>query len=214
MSDNPEAVRVMLVDNEPERAKMVRNALEAEGYQVACQRENTTGLTAAVAREEPDVVIIDMESPDRDTLENMATLNEHAPRPIVFFASGESDSGTIQRAVGAGVSAYIVDGLEQHRVRPIVDAAIARFEAFQSLRSQLLETRTALEERKVIERAKGRIMTHQGCSEEEAFSTLRKLAMDRNQRLGQVAADVFEALKNKNGHATGPEPENDLHQRQ
>ncbi len=199
MSGDREAVRVMLVDNEPERAQMVRNALESEGYQVICQRESTTGLTAAVAWEEPDIVIIDMESPDRDTLENMATLHEHAPRPIVFFASGEADSNTIQQAVSAGVSAYIVDGLAQHRVKPIVEVAIARFEAFQSLRSQLLETRTALEERKVIERAKGRIMEHQGCSEEEAFSTLRKLAMDRNQRMGQVASQVIDALQNKSG---------------
>ena len=199
MSDNTQAVRVMLVDNEPERGRMVRDALESEGYQVICQRESTVGLVAAVAHQEPDVVIIDMESPDRDTLENMATLNEHAPRPIVFFASEDSDSRTIHEAVQAGVSAYIVDGLEQHRVKPIVEVAIARFQSFQALRSELVETRSALEERKVVERAKGLIMEHQNCPEEEAFRTLRKLAMDRNQRLGQVAADIIKVLDKNNG---------------
>lgn len=194
MSDERNAVRVMLVDNEPERGQMVRVALESEGYQVICQRENTTGLVAAVAAEEPDVVIIDMESPDRDTLENMAMLNKHAPRPIVFFASEDTDNQAIQQAVRAGVSAYIVDGLAQHRVKPIVEVAIARFESFQALRSELMETRTALEERKQIERAKGLLMQHQSCSEDEAFRTLRKLAMDRHQRLGQVADDVIQAL--------------------
>lgn len=204
MSDERNAVRVMLVDNEPERGQMVRVALESEGYQVICQRENTTGLVAAVAAEEPDVVIIDMESPDRDTLENMATLNEHAPRPIVFFASEDTDNQAIQQAVRAGVSAYIVDGLAQHRVKPIVEVAIARFESFQALRSELLETRTALEERKQVERAKGLLMQHQSCSEDEAFRTLRKLAMDRHQRLGQVAEDVIQALNRAGkGHSRG-----------
>lgn len=185
----------MLVDNEPERARMVHEALESEGYQVVCKRDNTRGLVAAVASEEPDVVIIDMESPDRDTLENMAILNEHAPRPVVFFASEDSDSSTIQEAVSAGVSAYIVDGLEQHRVKPIVEVAVARFEAFQSLRDQLAETRMALEERKEVERAKGLVMQKQNCSEDEAFRSLRKLAMDRNQTLGRAAREVIEALK-------------------
>lgn len=199
MAGDSTGVRVMLVDNEPDRARMVQEALESEGYQVVCRRDSTRGLVAAVAGEEPDVVIIDMESPDRDTLENMSMLNEHAPRPIVFFASGESDSTTIQEAVSAGVSAYIVDGLEQHRVKPIVDVAVARFEAFQSLRDQLAETRMALEERKEVERAKGLIMKQQNCTEDEAFRSLRRLAMDRNQKLGRVAGEVIAALEGQSG---------------
>lgn len=199
MATTPENVRVMLVDNEPERARLVRDALESQGYSVICQRDNTLGLVAAVASQEPDLVIIDMDSPDRDTLDTMAAMSEHAPRPIVFFASGQSDSNTIQDAVRAGVSAYIVDGLEEHRVKPIIDVAIARFHSFQALRHELLETRTALEDRKRVEQAKGLIMKHQGCDEEDAFRTLRKLAMDRSQRLGQVAEDVI-AIFSGNGH--------------
>lgn len=198
MATPPETVRVMLVDNEPERARLVRDALESQGYSVICQRDNTLGLVAAVASQEPDLVIIDMDSPDRDTLDTMAAMSEHAPRPIVFFASGQSDSNTIQDAVRAGVSAYIVDGLEEHRVKPIIDVAIARFHSFQALRHELLETRTALEDRKRVEQAKGLIMKHQGCDEEEAFRTLRKLAMDRSQRLGQVAEDVIAIFSGKN----------------
>lgn len=199
MATTPETVRVMLVDNEPERARLVRDALESQGYSVICQRDNTLGLVAAVASQEPDLVIIDMDSPDRDTLDTMAAMSEHAPRPIVFFASGQSDSNTIQDAVRAGVSAYIVDGLEEHRVKPIIDVAIARFHSFQALRHELLATRSALEDRKRVEQAKGLIMKHQGCDEEEAFRTLRKLAMDRSQRLGQVAEDVI-AIFSGNGH--------------
>jgi len=199
MAGDRSGVRVMLVDNEPERARMVHEALESEGYQVVCQRDSTRGLVAAVAGEEPDVVIIDMESPDRDTLENMAMLNEHAPRPVVFFASEDSDSTTIQEAVSAGVSAYIVDGLEQHRVKPIVEVAVARFEAFQSLRDQLAETRMALEDRKDVERAKGLVMTQQNCSEDDAFRSLRKLAMDRNQTLGRIAREVIGVLGDEDG---------------
>ncbi|PAU81697.1 hypothetical protein CK501_00665 [Halovibrio salipaludis] len=202
MSADQSGVRVMLVDNEPERAAMVCEALTSEGYEVVGQRSSTRGLVAAVAQEEPDVVIIDMDSPDRDTLESMSALNEHAPRPVVFFASDDSDSHTIQQAVNAGVSAYIVDGLEQHRVKPIVDVAVARFEAFQSLRHQLEETRTALEDRKDIERAKGLVMKQKKCSEDEAFHSMRKLAMDRNQKLSEVARQLIEALDGGEGEGT------------
>ncbi|MDX1587720.1 MAG: ANTAR domain-containing protein [Oleiphilaceae bacterium] len=206
MATTPENVRVMLVDNEPDRARLVRDALESQGYNVICQRDSTLGLVAAVAKQEPDLVIIDMDSPDRDTLDTMAAMSEHAPRPIVFFASGQSDSHTIQDAVRAGVSAYIVDGLEQHRVKPIIDVAIARFQSFQALRHELLETRTALDERKRVEQAKGLIMKHQGCDEEEAFRTLRKLAMDRSQRLGQVADDVIGIFAGKSHRKPGETP--------
>jgi len=173
---------------------MVRDALECEGYRVIGQRPSAEGLTAAVARHDPDVVIIDMDSPDRDTLDNMTVLTQHAPRPIVFFAGQDSERDTIQAAVKAGVSAYIVDGLTAHRVRPVVDVAIARFNEFQSLRRELDQTRSALQERKHIEKAKGLLMKHHGCDEEQAYATLRKLAMDRSKKLADVAEDVITIL--------------------
>lgn len=189
-----DALRILLIDNDPDRAALVRRALQQEGHEVISQRPDATGLTAAVTRDEPDMVIIDMDLPDRDTLENMSTLNTHAPRPIVFFANEPGDRATIQAAVRAGVSAYVVDGLQPARVRAIIDTAVARFEAFQSLRAELDQTRTALEERKLIERAKGLIMKREGCDEDAAYALLRSSAMDHSERLVVMAQRVIDML--------------------
>lgn len=191
MNKDRPALRVMLIDNGPERAVMVRDMLEQQGYQVISQRTCASGLTAAVTRDEPDIIIIDMASPDPDTLENMAVLTRHAPRPIVFFASAENDSKVIQAAIRAGASAYVVDGLQAGRIRGVIEVAIARFHEIQNLHQQLLQTRTALDDRKVIEKAKGLLMKHQGCDEEQAYTILRKIAMDRSQKLVTVAQDVL-----------------------
>lgn len=189
-----EPLRILLIDNDSQRAALVRGALLKEGHEVISQRPDATGLTAAVARDQPDMVIIDMDLPDRDTLENMSTLNAHAPRPIIFFANEPGDRATIQAAVRAGVSAYVVDGLQPDRVRAIIDTAVARFEAFQSLRNELAETRSALEERKLIERAKGLIMKREHCDEDTAYNLLRKSAMDHSERLVVIAQRIIELL--------------------
>lgn len=194
---SPDPLRILLIDNDPERASQVCAALRHEGHDVIRQRPNAIGLTAAVARDQPDMVIIDMDSPDRDTLENMSTLNEHAPRPIVFFADQPGDRATIHAAVKAGVSAYVVDGLHPERVRSIIDSAVAQFESFQALRTELAQTRTALEERKTIEKAKGLIMRHDGCDEEAAYRLLRSAAMDHSERLVSMAARVISLLEKR-----------------
>lgn len=186
-----ESLRILLIDNNPERASQVCAALTHSGHEVIRQRPNATGLTAAVARDQPDIVIIDMESPDRDTLENMSTLNDHAPRPIVFFADQPGDRATIQAAVRAGVSAYVVDGVKPDSVRSIIDSAIAQFESFQALRTELAQTRNALEDRKIIERAKGLIMKREGCDEDTAFQILRSTAMDHSERLSDMARRII-----------------------
>jgi len=192
--ESRESLRILLIDNNPARASHVCQALREEGHEVIRQRPDASGLTAAVARDQPDMVIIDMESPDRDTLENMSTLNEHAPRPIVFCADHPGDRQTIQAAVRAGVSAHVMDGLQPDRVRSIIDSAVAQFESFQALRNELAETRGALEDRKVIERAKGLIMRHEGCDEEAAYSLLRRTAMDHSERLAVMARRVITLL--------------------
>ncbi|MDX1633676.1 MAG: ANTAR domain-containing protein [Marinobacter sp.] len=197
-----EPLRILLIDNDCQRADLVRNALRKEGHEVISQRPDATGLTAAVARDEPDMVIIDMDLPDRDTLENMSTLNAHAPRPIVFFANEPGDRATIQAAVRAGVSAYVVDGLQPARVRSIIDTAVARFEAFQSLRNELAQTRTALEERKLVERAKGLIMKREGCDEDTAYGLLRSSAMDHSERLVVIAQRVIDMLAPGGSHGS------------
>lgn len=185
----------MLVDDETERAAMVEQELQAQGYTVVCRLTTTAALRHHVERVQPDIVIIDMDSPDRDTLEHMSVVNQQNPRPIVFFADKDDNPNNIRAAIKAGVSAYIVDGLKPNRVKPILDVAIARFEEFQSLRSELLQTRTELDDRKLIEKAKGMLMKHQGCDEEQAFRTLRKLAMDRSQKLVDVARSVISVLE-------------------
>ena len=201
--NSPEPLRILLIDKDPERASQVCQALRHEGHEVIRQRPDATGLTAAVARDQPDMVIIDMDSPDRDTLENMSTLNTHAPRPIVFFADQPGDRGPIHAAVKAGVSAYVVDGIQPDRVRSIIDSAVAQFESFQALRAELEETRSALEDRKVIEKAKGLIMRHENCDEETAYRMLRSSAMEHSERLAVMAGRVIKLLERHSQGSAG-----------
>ncbi|MGH8616892.1 MAG: ANTAR domain-containing response regulator [Burkholderiales bacterium] len=181
--------RVLIVDDVVERAEVVETALRSAGYVVAALVPATADLYAEVERLKPDVIIIDVDSPDRDTLEHLAVLSSSAPRPVVMFTQ-DDDSDKIREAVRAGVSAYIVDGLEGARVKPILDVAIARFEQFQALRRELDETGEKLAERKLIERAKGLLMKSRGLTEEEAYRALRKQAMTSNTRLADVARQV------------------------
>lgn len=183
-------LRVMLVDEDPGRAAILERALEDAGYVVAAKITSATDLQGRVAALQPDVIIIDMESPDRDTLEHMRGISRDQPKPIVMFAE-QGDSDTIAQAVQAGVSAYIVDGLNAKRIKPIMDVAIARFREFQALREELAQAKSSLAERKDIERAKGILMNQRGWSEDEAYQALRKLAMDKNLRLADVARNII-----------------------
>ena len=193
-SQSLSTLKVMLVDDQPARAALLEQALHDHQFTVIARLSSAAGLADQVARLEPDIIIIDIESPDRDTLENMAILHRDNPRPVVMFAE-EGDSGTIERAVRAGVSAYVVDGLNPSRVKPIVDVAIARFREFQALRQELQETRTQLADRKQIDRAKGLLMKHRGLDEQQAYQAMRKMAMDRSQRLGEVASNIIAVLE-------------------
>ena len=183
-------MRVLLVDEDAERAELLKSALHESGYTVSLHVGAMAQLLAQVRAAEPDVIIIDRDSPDRDTLEHVCMVTRDQPRPIVMFAD-DGDRMAIRAAVDAGVSAYVVGGLKAERIRPIVDVAIARFEQFQAMRQELDQTRTSLAERKQIERAKGIVMKSRSVDEEQAYVLLRKLAMDRNQRLAQVAENVI-----------------------
>lgn len=188
------ALRVMLVDRDRARSVVLERALTDAGYQVAGRVSAGEDLAQRVRELAPDVIIVDMDSPDRDTLEHMHSITREQPRPIVMFAE-EDDSETISKAVRAGVSAYVVDGLSGPRVKPIVDVAIARFREFQALRRELDEVRSTLAERKLVDKAKGIIMKQRRCDEEQAYRALRKLAMDRNQRIADTARDVIGVAK-------------------
>jgi len=184
------SLSVLLVDDDPARAAIVEPALRAAGYEVVTVVDTATEMLAQVRVMKPDVIIIDRDSPDRDTLEHVCMITRDDPRPIVMFTQ-DKDQTLMRAALEAGVSAYVVDGLSVERVRPIVEVALARFEQWQALRRELDQAQTNLAERKVIERAKGIVMKQRRCSEDEAYALLRKLAMDRNQRLAHVAESVI-----------------------
>jgi response regulator NasT len=187
-------LRVLIVDDSEERRELVRQALADVHCEVLGFASIEDDLSRGVEIYNPDVVIIDMESPGRDTLENLQSVQSCAPRPIVMFTQ-DDDGATIARATRAGVSAYVVDGVGTKRVRPILDAAIERFQQYQSLTEELEKTRAQLEERKLIDRAKGILMNQRGLSEEEAYKAMRKLAMSNNKRLVDIAESITTAAK-------------------
>jgi response regulator NasT len=185
-----ERPRVVLVDEKAERSGDLERALEAEGYPVVARLSSRDDLRARIAELAPDVVIVDLASPDRDVFEDMSRLTSEEPRPILMFVD-ESDADSTRAAIRAGVSAYVVDGLRSRSVRPIVELAIARFEEHEALRRELREARLHLEERKLVDRAKGILMQRKSVSEEEAYRLLRKTAMDRQVKIADVARDLI-----------------------
>lgn len=183
-------LRVMIVDDSEERSLYLRLMLEEVGYAVVSEVFEPRRIYEAVRTRQPDVIIVDTESPSRDTLEHIAVLSDTAPRPIVMF-SADRQSDTIREAVRAGVSAYIVDGLDVERVKPIIEVAMARFESFQAVKSELAQVKTKLSERKLVERAKGVLMKARSIDEEAAYAALRKMAMERNLTIGDVSRQLL-----------------------
>ena len=183
---------VLLVDDSPER----RDAVETELTGVACEvigfASSSENLLARIQGLDPDVLVIDLESPDRDVLDSLESIQSLAPRPIVMFTQ-DDDGQTITRATRAGVSAYVVDGISQKRVRPILDAAIERFQQFRRLAKELEKTRTELEQRKTLDKAKGILIRRRGMTEDEAYKAMRKLAMSSNKRVIDVAESIVSA---------------------
>ncbi len=184
-------ITIVLVDADASRAAMLRTALTGSGYRIVAVVGPGDDLVAAMRQHRPGLVIVDIESPDRDTLDSMRALAEDRMQPIVMFVDETDEAATVE-AIRAGVSAYIVDGLSANRVKPILDVAIARFREHERLKRELDDARESLEERKVIERAKGILMESRKLGEDAAYKTLRKLAMDRKQRLADVAKELIE----------------------
>jgi len=182
----------MIVDESRERADLLAHALLAVGHEIIAHAPTTLGLHRRVESLKPDIIIIDTESPDRDTLEHLCFLSESQPRPIVMFTH-DGDREKIREAVRAGVSAYVVGGMAAERIEPIIDEAIARFDEYQALKDELREANTRLADRKAVERAKGILMQTRKLSEDAAYKALRKLAMDRNMRLADLAVQIISA---------------------
>ncbi|PZQ97850.1 MAG: two-component system response regulator [Cereibacter sphaeroides] len=185
---------IVVVERDHERAMMIMDALREAGEDRVHVLGDETGLARRVAELQPDLVLIDLASPSRDILEELALATGPTERPVAMFVD-RSDSGLTRAAIEAGVSAYVVDGLRAERIRPILDAAIARFHLFSRMRSELAATRAALEERKVVDRAKGFVMRAKGLNEEQAYGLLRKTAMDQGKRLAEVAQAVVTAAE-------------------
>ncbi|MFT4045887.1 MAG: ANTAR domain-containing protein [Solimonas sp.] len=198
-------LRVVLVDDDGARAAFVTQALRAAGYDVVARMSATEDLLSAVRRVRPDVILVDMDNPARDVLDNCAAVTQQVPRPIIFFAR-DSDPETISRAVRAGVSAYVVDGMAAHRLKPILDVAIARFHEHQKLRNELDEMRTRLADRRDVERAKALLARLRKLDEAQAYALLRKSAMARRVTVGEAARTVLaaaELLESDGGNAAG-----------
>jgi len=187
------SLKIMLVDDQPARAAILEQALTDAGCTVVARLSSAQGLMKRVEEHQPDAIIIDIESPDRDMLEHMSVLNQHNPKPVIMF-SDEDDSSTIEKAIRAGVSAYIVDGLNPKRVKSIMDVAVARFREFQALRGELEKTKNQLADRKLLDEAKSLLMKHKNLNEEEAYHAMRKMAMDRGQRMVDVAKNIISVM--------------------
>ena len=184
-------LRVLIVDSSRERAADVCAALALAGHQVAAVLSSALDLSDQVLATKPDVIFIQADSPSRDTLEHLATMNRDCPRPVLLF-SQDTDSAMIRRAVKAGVSSYVVDSVSAERLDSLVEVAIAQFEEFQTLRAELDDANRKLTERIVVDKAKGLLMKARGLDEEAAYHALRKLAMERGRKLADVARGVVD----------------------
>lgn len=185
-------LNVLLVDDTPDRASRLRQALAAmRGITVAAVLDSALELLERVDALRPDVILIATDSPSRDVLEQLAAVSSAAPRPVVVFTD-DAHAESIRASIRAGVSAYIVDGVEPSRLEPILRVAMERFESDQRLRAELSNTRRTLAERRTVERAKGILMKTRGMDEEDAYTALRKLAMERGIRVGEAAQQVVD----------------------
>jgi len=186
------ALRVLIVDQNVVRASILEEGLREAGYRDVIVVRDMQNLLRRILDEEPDVILIDLENPNRDVLEQMCQVSRVVSRPVAMFVDS-SDAGMIESAIDAGIGAYVVDGLRKERVKAIVETTISRFRAFSRLRTELDETRQQLADRKVIDRAKGILMRERRIDEETAYQLMRKTAMSENLRLSEVARSIITA---------------------
>jgi len=184
--------KIAIVDENPVRAAILEEGLLEAGHRNVTRVSERTNLLARLTLLDPDVILIDLENPSRDVLEQMFQVSRVVKRPVAMFVE-QSDMASIEAAIDAGVSAYIVDGLKKERVKHVVDISIMRFKVFSRLKDELDEAKTALVERKVIDRAKGILMRAKNLPEEEAYALLRKTAMNEKRRIADIAQSIITA---------------------
>jgi response regulator NasT len=184
--------KIAIVDESPIRAAILEQGLREAGFTDVVRIDEMHSLLSRIYAIDPDVIVIDLENPSRDSLEQMFQVSRAVRRPIAMFVD-QSDAASIQASVDAGVSAYIVDGLKKERLKPILDLCISRFNAFAKLQGELDRAKSALEDRKVIERAKGILMKLKGLTEDEAYVLLRSTAMREKKKIGEIAQSILTA---------------------
>jgi len=189
---SPKPLSILVIDENRIRAAIIETGLREAGHDRVTVIHEMTGLATRIEAVAPDVIVIDIESPNRDMLEHLFQLTRSVRRPIAMFVD-RSDTASVEAAVEAGVSAYVVDGLKKERVKTILDMAVSRFNAFSRLQRELADARSALEERKVIERAKGILMDTRRVSEEAAYTLLRQTAMNEKKKMVEIAQSVVTA---------------------
>jgi len=189
-----QGLKIVIVDESAIRAAILEEGLREAGFTQVVRIAETANLLARVYSIDPDVILIDLENPSRDILEQMFQVSRAVKRPVAMFVD-QADSASIQASVDAGVSAYIVDGLKKERIRGILDLCISRFNAFSHLQDELDQAKNALAERKVIDRAKGILMKAKNLTEDEAYALLRRTAMNENKKISEVAQSVITAAE-------------------
>jgi response regulator NasT len=186
-------LRILLIDENHERAESLALALNNSRYTVSHLASPDTSLLKQVDEIQPDIIVIDIESPSRDILESLSAISHYNPKPVVMFCA-EQDTDTINQSIESGVSAYVVGDLQTERVKPILDAAVARFREFQKLKVELSDTKQKLASRNLIDQAKRLLMKKKKLSEDDAFQAMRKTAMDTGQKLEDVAKTLISLL--------------------
>ena len=183
---------ILIIDENRIRASIIEEGLREAGHYRVTLLHDVNDVARTIGANPPDVVVIDLENPNRDRLEHFFSLSRAIQRPIAMFVD-HSDGAMIEAAVEAGVSAYVVDGLKKERVKPILDMAISRFNAFSRLNRELEEARSELEDRKVIDQAKGILMRTRGMAEADAYALLRRTAMNQNRKIVDIAQSLVTA---------------------
>ena len=184
---------ILLIDENVQRAESISCALNNSRYRISHLASPGVSLLKQVDVIQPDIIVMDIESPSRDMLESLQAISHFNPKPVVMF-SAQHDTQTINQSIESGVSAYVVGDIDPQRVKPILDAAVARFREFQKLKNELSDTKQQLASRKVIDQAKRLLMKKKNISEDEAFHTMRKTAMDTGQKLDDVAKTLLSLL--------------------
>jgi two-component system, response regulator / RNA-binding antiterminator len=188
------ALRILLVDQNADRAAILEDGLREAGLRDITILRDMQSLLRRIVDLDPDVIFIDLENPNRDVLEQMFQVSRSVRRPIAMFVD-HADTETIRAAVESGVGAYVVDGLRKDRVKNILDTAVSHFNTFNRLRDELERANQQLEERKLIERAKGILMKEREISESDAYALLRSAAMNENRRIADVARSVVSTIR-------------------